>query len=90
MSWDSLKVKLGAAFAAALGLLYILFRWEQSKRKDAEAKLENAEYEKNDAVLVEKQSRTKEDITAVKKTAEEEKAKTLSPSEMEEWLKKNL
>jgi hypothetical protein len=79
--------KVGAAVIAVLG--FFLF-FERGKRKDAEAKVENAEYEKNDAVLAEKQSALEAKREEIKTEAEAEKAKTLTPTEMVDFFKKKL
>jgi hypothetical protein len=82
--WDKFKGRI----AAIVVLVMVLFAWwERSKRKSAEVKVENAEYEKTDAVLAEKQSVAQAKIDQALREAETKKGMKLSPEEMEEFLR---
>lgn len=86
--FESIKSKLGVALAAALGILAIALGIERKKRADAEAKLESAEFDKNDAVLAERQQAKAAEVMRVIADAEEEKGRKLTSEEMEEYLRK--
>lgn len=81
-----MKAKLAAFFAALLGLAAIVFSF--LKRKELEQKVENAEYEKTDAVLEEKQHAVERNIQDEIKRAQELKGASFTREEMEEFLKK--
>jgi Flp pilus assembly protein TadB len=72
--------KLWAGLLSVFALLAGLFVWERSKRKEAEAKIENAEVDQKIAVLDER----RQSAIAI---AEVEKGRKLSTEELEEFLK---
>lgn len=83
-NWGS-KVWLfiSSAFALVLSLLFL-----QSKRaKDAESKLESAEYKKNDAVLADRIDQGKINLQKEQEALEEEKKKNLSTEELAAYFK---
>jgi len=60
--WSQIKDKAGVAVAAALAILFVLFKYEQNKANKEGVALENAQTSQKDAVLAEKQS---EDVKAI-------------------------
>jgi hypothetical protein len=86
--------RLKEVFLAAVAVLVGWLFYERSKRKRVEAKLENAEYQKEDALLAEKQKVSEADIQGQKNNIQKLKdAKVneddLSPEEVEDyWNKK--
>ena len=86
--WEKVKSKVVLILTALVGILYLLLRIQKDKKETAEAKLLNANYDKNDAVLKEKTEEAKAEAEKAKADGESEKAKKLSKKEMEEALKK--
>lgn len=86
--WEKIKQYAVVIGGLVMGLLYLLFRVEQKKLKDAEADNLLKDAEKKDAVLVEDQNNIEKRIEEEKVKTETEKDKKLSPSEMEDFLKK--
>lgn len=86
--FEKVKNKIILVLGAIAGILYLLFRIEKSDKEKAETKLLNADFQKEDAVLKEKQDEAKREIEDAKAEGEAEKAKKLSKEEMEEALKK--
>lgn len=86
--FEKVKNKIILVLGAVAGILYLLFRIEKSGKEKAETKLLNADFQKEDAVLKEKQDEAKREIEEAKADGEAEKAKKLSKEEMEEALKK--
>ena len=67
--WSQIKDKAGVALAAALAILYILFRIEQNKANKEAVAVENADVAKKDAVLAEKQAEDVSTIAQIKQDA---------------------
>ncbi len=86
--WETIKKYAVVIGGLGMGLLYLLLRIESGRRKDAEAVAINAEAEKVDAVLAERQSHTQEEIDKARHEAELEKNRKLTIEEMEELLKR--
>jgi flagellar biosynthesis/type III secretory pathway M-ring protein FliF/YscJ len=72
----------------AIGVLLGLFFYEKSRRKDAESNLLQADSDKKDAVLEQQQSDARKEAEKDIAAIEEEKKKTLTAKELEEYLRK--
>lgn len=85
--------KIWAYVAGAFAILLGLFVMERNQRKNAEARLGQADFEKKDAVLENEQGHVDSEIAALKKEIEENEKKEpvgdLSDKEVEEYWKKN-
>lgn len=89
--WSQIKDKAGVALAAALAILYLLFRYEQNKANKEGVALENSQTAAKDAVLVEKESEDVKQIAQIKQDASvADAAKPASTDEMAADLNKDL
>lgn len=86
--------KVWMYIVAAFSLLGGLFFLERSKRKSAESQLENADYKKEDAVLIERQSQAEASIAEQQKKIQETKdsyakqsTNDVTPAEAEAYWK---
>lgn len=89
--WEKIKphvLTIKALVAAALSILFLLFKWEKRGKENAEAQLEQAEYKKNDAVLSQQEQDAKAQLEKDKAALELEKGRKLTDEEMAEYLKK--
>lgn len=86
-----LKDKVGVALAAALAVLYLLFRYEQNRANKEAVAVENADVAKKDAVLAEKESEDVKQIAQIKQdAATQDAAKPTTPEQEIEALNKAL
>lgn len=81
--------KLWGYVIAAFTLLAGLFLWERNKRQDSEAKLENADTKKDDAVLAQHQSDLQKELKDSQAASEAEKAKAVTDQELLDFLNKD-
>jgi hypothetical protein len=89
--WSNIKDKAGVVLAAALAILYLLFKYEQNKANKEGIALENSETASKDAVLVEKQSEDTKQIAAIKQEeATQDAAKPTTTEEMVADINKEL
>ena len=88
--WSQIKDKAGVALAAALAILYILFRIEQNKANKEAVAVENADVAKKDAVLASKESDDEKQIEVIKQDAAMRDAQQLTPPQMVDELNKDL
>lgn len=81
--------KIWAYVLSAFSLLLGLFFWERSKRQDAEAKLDNAETKKDDAVLNQHSVDVQAQIERDRLEAERLKKQGASDQELLDFLNKD-
>lgn len=79
--------KIWGIVLSAFSLLFGAFLWQKNKRQDAEAKLENSETKKNDAVLAQHSEDIKNQIQKDKEETEANK-KDNSDSNLLDFLNK--
>lgn len=89
--YNKIKDKAGVALAAALAILYLLFRYEQNKANKEGVALENSQTAAKDAVLQEKESEDVKQIAQIKQdAATQDAAKPTTPDAMAAELNKDL
>lgn len=80
--------KIWAAIASLFSVLVGLFFWERNKRQDAEAQLDNANTDKNDAVLGQHTADVQEQINKDKAAADAAKSAPATNDDLLNFLNK--
>ena len=84
--YNKIKSHAGVAYAAALALLFFLFRLEQDRANRDEVKSESDDVSKKDAVLKEKESEDVKAIEAIQKQAVIDKSQPVTIDELNKDL----
>lgn len=77
-----------ALAVGAFGILLLVIKFLLGKNRDLSLQVKNAESDKTDAILSEKQKGLAENHKAELEKLEADRGKKLNDKEMEEWLKK--